>query len=101
MHFGETASFYIYEVKGKEKHFVEKRFTSPYRETSPRTENQQHAFNNDKIEGIYNVIKDCNKMYTNAIGEKPGEKLKQKGISIQLCSCRVDMISTCDGNCKS
>jgi nitrogen fixation protein NifB len=100
MHFGETASFYIYEVEGKRKSFVEKRFTSPYCETGPRAKNQQHAFNNDKIESIYNVIKDCNKMYTVAIGEKPGEELKQKGISVQLCNCNVDMIPTCDGNCK-
>ncbi len=59
-----------------------------------------HKFSVDRFSMVKETIKDCEKLYTVQIGEKPLEHLKNAGIEVQLCSCKIDQIVGCKGECK-
>lgn len=103
LHFGKTSEFYIYNIHGGHKTFLEKRGLEKY---SPTEEflsglSSDHEFDSNKFDAVYKALSDCKKIYTVSIGAVPSEKLKEQGMEIQLCSCPISSIPTCSGNCKS
>lgn len=98
LHFGKTETFYIYEVKGGGQTLVEKRNVESY--CSCGDEPVAHDFDKPKFDKIFETIKDCDKLYTVRIGDAPLQKLQEQGMEVKLCSCAVDSIPTCSGNCK-
>jgi predicted Fe-Mo cluster-binding NifX family protein len=100
-HFGKATSFYIYNLEGEQFKFDEIRYVNPYCENlDGEPVDPDHTFNGAKLEAVYEVIKDCDKLYTQMIGEKPLQGLLKKGIHVQPCSCRIDSLATCKGECK-
>lgn len=102
LHFGKTDTFYIYQIDNGIKSLLDKREVekySPVKEFLKDT-GDTHKYDSIKFEFIYNTIKDCKKIYTVSIGEVPRQKLDDKGIEVQICNCPIDLISTCNGNCK-
>jgi len=101
LHFGKTSTFFIYETNGGGMTLIDKRGVEQYCGSDEFLNNDgSDKFQLSKIEKIYSVVKDCEKIYTVKIGDKPLEELAEKGIAVQTCSCAVDSISTCGGNCK-
>jgi len=100
-HFGKATSFNIYDSKDGELKMVDLRQVESYCECeNGEPVNPEHEFSQDRFTRVKEVIKDCEKLYTVQIGEKPKEQLGIIGIDVQLCGCNIDQISTCKGNCK-
>lgn len=100
-HFGKASSFYIYDIADGVLKAIEKRAVEPYCETSEgEVINPDHEFSADRFSLVYEKIKDCEVLYTQRIGDAPKAKLKGLGIVIQLCSCSIETLIACNGNCK-
>jgi hypothetical protein len=101
LHFGKTSTFYIYEIAGGAKEFIETRDIDAYcvAEEFP-TSDPDHKFEQEKFDPVYKTISDCKKLYTVQVGDTPKLKLEEKGITVQLCSCPIDEIPTCNCKCK-
>lgn len=65
--FGKSSSFYIFNLSGKEVNFLE-------------TRNRKQNSNCDAFQIIYNLIKDCNAVFSANIEDLTLQKLKNKGI---------------------
>ncbi len=102
LHFGKTSVFYIFEIENGLKTMIGKRSIDKYSPSDIflKEGNESHVFDRQKFDKVYEVISDCEKIYTTTIGEVPRKNLEEKGISVQLCNCPIDMIPTCKGNCK-
>ncbi len=101
LHFGKTSTFYIYEIHGPKKELMEKRTTGEaYCPGEVKTEDKDHVYDQDKLQSIYELLIDCDALYTVSIGDTPGRKLKAMGIDVRLCHCPLDLIPTCNGNCN-
>ena len=101
-HFGKATSFFVYKYYDDGVKFLEERKVSAYcggenYATDPNT----HSFEESKFERVYKVIKDVDALYTKKIGDTPMEKLVEKGIEVQLCSCSISDIANCGGKCPS
>lgn len=100
-HFGKSNSFYIYDIDGGVLKAIEKRVVESYCETSEgKPVKPDHAFSVDRFSVVYDKIKDCKVLYTQKIGDVPKAKLGDMGITVQLCSCSVESLVACNGNCK-
>ena len=100
-HFGKAQSFHVYEMVNGKLSFLEKRFVQSYCEcVDDEPVNPEHEFSVDRFFLVYDQIKDCKKLYTSQVGEKPAERLKSNGIDVQICSCEIESIAGCDGKCK-
>jgi predicted Fe-Mo cluster-binding NifX family protein len=82
-HFGKADRFLIYDLDDKLS-WVEDRTAEPLSSGDPN-----HTFDPDKFERVFNVIKDCNKVYVTKIGETPAAKLKALGIEPVLFQGRI------------
>lgn len=101
LHFGKTSTFYIYETNGGGMTLFEKRDVEKYCSSDEfLNDDGSDTFQLAKIEKIFGAIKDCEKLYTVQIGDKPMKELMEKGLRVQKCSCAVDSISSCGENCK-
>jgi predicted Fe-Mo cluster-binding NifX family protein len=100
-HFGKASSFSIYDIKDNDLKLIETRIVNSYCACSgDELPASEHKFSEDKLSMVYNRIKDCDKIYTLQIGEKPEEALKAKGIEVQPCNCNIEQIPKCSGKCK-
>lgn len=100
-HFGKATSFSIYEKTDGKIKFIETRHVESYCEQeNGKAIDPNHKFSSDRFESVYEQIKDCSVLYTQQIGDKPGEVLQTKGIKIQTCKCNIEQIPTCKGECK-
>ena len=100
-HFGKATSFSIYEMDANELKLIETREVESYCEQkNGEPIDPNHKFSDDRFSKVYEMIKDCSVLYTQQIGNKPGEVLNTKGIKVQSCSCNIQQIPTCKGNCK-
>ncbi len=88
-HFGRAEKFYIYNVYGVEKEFVEERTCQKY---CNHSECVPHDFDKDKFERVYDTIKDCEVLYTAQIGDKPAEKLNEKNIKVIVFDGLIEKI---------
>ena len=85
-HFGHAEHFYIYELTHHNFILLEKRKTEKYCIEKGQDENT------NKLEDVFNVIKDCLVVYTKMIGEKPSAFLKEKGIRTRIYTGPVNNI---------
>jgi predicted Fe-Mo cluster-binding NifX family protein len=100
-HFGKASGFSIYEIKAGNINYLETRKTIPYCQGGDQLpETDGHAFSEERLNRIYETIKDCRILYTRQIGEKPGAALFSRGIEIKPCTCKIEQIAGCSGNCK-
>lgn len=98
-HFGKADSFYIYEKKDGKLNFIEKRNVVSYC-GCVSVKQGDHEFDTDRFIRVFGTLQDCKKLYTTQIGDTPKAKLEANGIEIKLCSCEIDAIPVCSGNCK-
>lgn len=77
LHFGHTDEFYIYEYKGGEVRFKEKRNVEKYCSGSEFCGEKE-----DKISKTIATLSDCDGVIAMRIGESPKVRLKDKGIKV-------------------
>jgi len=100
-HFGKATSFNIYEMENGTLKMVDLRDVESYCEcVNGVPVDPNHKFSSDRFSLVKETIKDCTKLYTVQIGEKPKEQLENAGIEVQLCNCKIDNIAGCKGECK-
>jgi predicted Fe-Mo cluster-binding NifX family protein len=100
-HFGKAENFYVFEIIDNNLKSIEVRGVEPYSKSgSDSFNNSDIHYSLDSITVIYNVIKDCDILYTQQIGEKPLRSLNELGISVKLCNCSVDSLINCEGKCS-
>ena len=100
-HFGKATSFSIYEMEADKITLLETRKVESYCEQeNGEVVDPNHEFSDNRFSRVYEQIKDCSVLYTQQIGDKPGEVLKTKGIKIQPCACDIEQIPGCSGKCK-
>lgn len=89
LHFGQAKSFYIYETAGSTLKELEKRETDSYcAHNAPK----DHSFSKDRFTTVYEVIKDCELVVVQAVGDVPAAKLKEKGIKPFIFSGKIEEI---------
>ncbi|MDF1550367.1 MAG: NifB/NifX family molybdenum-iron cluster-binding protein [Bacteroidales bacterium] len=76
-HFGRATQFYIYELVAPVPKFIEKRNSIGY-----CSEEDNHNYNPNKLDLVYQKIKDCEILCTVKIGNVPAAQLQEKGINI-------------------
>lgn len=99
-HFGKADEFHVYELNGEQLTLIEKRNVDAYCATAA-TGPVDHEFDGDRFSKVYSTINDCGVLYTRQIGETPEAKLRTRGMDVQQCSCSIESIISCGGNCKS
>ena len=99
-HFGKAGSFNIYDLENGTLKMVDLREVESYCECeNGEPVDSSHKFSSDRFSRVKEVIKDCDKLYTLQIGEKPREQLEIIGIAVHTCKCGIEQIPTCKGNC--
>ncbi len=78
-HFGHATDFYIYEARGSEVRFVERRGVGKYCDNTPGCDGKGGG-KQMKFEEIHRAIEDCAAVITMRIGEAPRQKLAEKGM---------------------
>lgn len=78
VHFGKAKEFSIYKWDAPKWTLVGKRATQSYCKCS---DCGPHDFFTDRFEMLYDVIKDCQAVFVESIGDTPAKKLKEKGIN--------------------
>lgn len=100
-HFGKASTFYVYEVVNGALRTIEKRGVIPYCQQEGIKKTTDHTFTAEKFAIAYDLIKDCQLLFTQQIGEVPKTRLRNLGIEVKLCYCSVDqVISTKNPNAK-
>ncbi len=79
-HFGKAKSFFVFEFANNQLSLVEQRSTGNYCSDLPK-----HAFRKDEFQRVYEVIKDCQVLYTLKIGDVPAEKFRSLGMEVRQC----------------
>ncbi|MDW7694872.1 NifB/NifX family molybdenum-iron cluster-binding protein [Flammeovirgaceae bacterium SG7u.111] len=93
LHFGKTKVFYIFEFSKGKKKLVEKRKVDSYCTTAKSPAGlSQHPFRKEKLDAVYDVIKDCKQLVTASIGETPKGKLEEKGMAVTICICPISRV---------
>ena len=89
-HFGKADTFYVFKQTGHEILFLEKRSVEPYcAETGQPVTGTEHSFREDRFGNVYNLLADCDILYTVQIGEIPYKKMTEKGIEVKTASCKI------------
>ena len=87
-HFGRVREFLVYQMDSGELHFVARRSVAPL-----STGDRSHEFSEEKFQVIYERIKDCRRLYTVAIGDRPREELAARSIETVLYEGPIANIS--------
>lgn len=101
LHFGKTKTFFIFNLENGVITMIDMRKVEEYSPSSEfLDENEEnHEFDQEKFDQIYNAIKDCDAVYTTKIGQIPMKKLYNRGLKVKLCSCSIESIAHCNGDC--
>ncbi|QQS50873.1 MAG: hypothetical protein IPM71_15015 [Bacteroidota bacterium] len=100
-HFGKASTFFVYEVVDGALRTIEKRGVIPYCRQEGIKSTSDHTFVAEKFAIAYDLIKDCQVLITQQIGEVPKIRLKNLGIEVKLCYCAVEqVISTKNHQCE-
>lgn len=86
-HFGRATKFYIYELVAPVPRFIEQRKTIGY-----CSEEDNHNYNPNKLQLVYEKIKDCEILCTAKIGNVPAAQLQEKGINIIEFEGKLDEV---------
>lgn len=89
LHFGRTESFYIYEMKNSNIAELETRSLEKY---CAGYSSPDHDFQFDKLNNIYDALKDCEVLFTVKIGDAPKAALTYKGICIIECESLISKL---------
>lgn len=89
IHFGRTETFYIYEMGKSNIAQLEYRFIEKY---CAGYSSSEHDFEFDKLNNIYDSLKDCEVLFTAKIGEAPKAALIYKGISVIECETAISKL---------
>jgi len=89
LHFGKTENFYIYEMEEFNIAQLEIRSTEKY---CAGYADSDHKFQFDKINNIFDTLKDCEVLFTEKIGDAPRAAFMYKGISIVECNMGVSRL---------
>lgn len=89
VHFGRTETFYIYEMEKSNIAQLEYRFVEKYCSGYPSPE---HDLQFDKLNTIYDALKDCEVLFTAKIGEAPKVALTYKGICVIECESAISKL---------
>lgn len=102
-HFGKAKSFYVYDFKCGRMDFIEKRATpfSYSTESDFLEQGTDHSFEEGRLNAVFHVINDCQRLYTLKIGERPRQALEALGMEVRPCHCPIETLSSCSGNCTS
>jgi predicted Fe-Mo cluster-binding NifX family protein len=76
-HFGKAKTFYVFEMTDGNIQYLEKRKTDTYCNSDP-----MHAFRKADFDKVYQVIADCDVLYTKKIGAMPAQKCKTLGLKV-------------------
>jgi predicted Fe-Mo cluster-binding NifX family protein len=85
-HFGKAERVVVYEISSKFARLAEIRNINKYCGVNG------HGFNEDAFNAIYDKIADCDKLYTQNIGDTPAAKLTEKGIMFTTADCIIEEI---------
>ncbi|WP_167613925.1 NifB/NifX family molybdenum-iron cluster-binding protein [Maribellus sediminis] len=100
-HFGKATRFDVYDVEGTEMTLVESRDVTSYCDCEKDVPaDPAHKFSPDRFSVVKEKLHDCDKLYTVQIGETPKSQFDIIGIAVQTCTCDVNKIPGCSGNCK-
>lgn len=89
LHFGKTENFYIYELEKNNIAELEVRSAEKY--CSGYLE-PEHKLQFDKINSIFDKIKDCEVLFTAQIGTAPKAALIHKGICVIECESIINKL---------
>ncbi len=89
-HFGHATDFYIYEYKGCNIKFKERRSVSKYCDGVENCDGMGGGNRESKIDNILEVVKDCKAVVAMRIGEAPKQKLKDKDIETFTTYDRIE-----------
>ncbi len=89
-HFGHATDFYIYEYKGSNIKFKERRSVSKYCDGVESCDGMGGGTKESKIDNILEVVKDCKAVVAMRIGEAPKQKLKDKAIETFTTYDRIE-----------
>lgn len=102
VHFGKATCFYIYNIDHNKVSFVEKRFVNAYCSNSDQiNDGSDHEYKPDNLVPIISILRDCDTLYTQQIGEKPLLGLVNQGMHVQTCNCNVDQLAGCGCKCNN
>jgi MoaA/NifB/PqqE/SkfB family radical SAM enzyme len=82
-HFGHASAFYIYQYKNDKAEFIEKRDVSHYcrgRENCGRNAAEAGWYHEEALDGILEVLDDCDGVIAMRIGDVPYRRLEKRGI---------------------
>ncbi len=85
-HFGHADSFYVFEIDEYEMMLKEVRFAERYCDCS-HTAPASHR--EDRLDKIWELLHDCNMLFTAKIGEPPRKYLEDKGLMIVEMDCPI------------
>ncbi len=89
-HFGHATDFYIYEYKGSNIKFKERRSVSKYCDGVESCDGVGGGDKESKIDNILEAVKDCKAVVAMRIGEAPKQKLKDKAIETFTTYDRIE-----------
>jgi len=89
-HFGHATDFYIYEYKGNQVKFKERRSVSKYCDGVEDCDGMGGGRKESKIENILEAVKDCKAVIAMRIGESPKQKLRDKNIETFTTYDRIE-----------
>jgi len=100
-HFGKATSFSIYDMDDNLLKLVETREVTSYCDCNSNVSSEStHSFSSDRFSTVREKLSDCDKLYTVQIGETPRKQFEIIGIDVQTCTCSIEKIPGCKGNCK-
>lgn len=86
--FEESDTFFIYEVTGDDKVFIEKRTTEKYSGTIHNL-----RFKRNRFKKVYEVLQDCSGLVTSSIEQVIVDEFKKYGIATKTCSGMISKIN--------
>ena len=89
LHFGMTETFYIYEMEESNIAQLEYRFVERY---SNGYSNSEYEFQFDKLNNIYDSLKDCKFLFTAKINDALKTALNSKGLRVVECNALVSKL---------
>ena len=86
-HFGRATRFWVYDVSKSKHTLIMVRNVEPL-----STGDKNHPFDPKKMGAIYDVIKDCERVYCTKIGDRPRLELEKAGLATVIYQDAISSI---------
>lgn len=86
-HFGRTNRFLIYDVSPGNQTLMTVRDVEPL-----STGDKNHPFDQERLAGVTEAVKDCKLLYCTKIGDRPRQELEKLGITAIIGSRPISEI---------